>query len=131
VDWPSDTGLTLLGYSLSAPLRSGQTTVLTTYWRIDTLPDTRGQFIFAPFMHLVTPDGRMPLNVSAPGLPGYYYRPGDLYIEPIDVVVPSELSAGNYTLDLGLYDGLHSAGATFYPAGAAPVTFYRAPVEVR
>jgi hypothetical protein len=74
IDWPSDTGLTLLGYTLISPLRDGQTSDVTSYWRIDSLAETRSQFIFGPFLHLVSADGTLAVNVSAPGLPGYYYR---------------------------------------------------------
>ena len=76
-------------------------------------------------------DGSLAVNVSAPGLPGYYYRQGDLYIEPIDVPIPGDLATGPYYLDLGLYDGLHTAGTTFYPAGQTPAPFYRTQMEVQ
>jgi hypothetical protein len=131
LDWPSDTGLTLLGYTPGAPLRQGQTSVITTYWRIDSLAGTRSQFIFGPYLHLVNADGSLAVNVSSPGLPGYYYRQGDLYIETIDVPIPANLAAGTYYLDMGLYDGLHLAGTVFHPAGQADQQFYRTDATVQ
>ena len=131
LDWPSDTGLTLLGYTPGAPLRQGQTSVVTTYWRIDSLTEDRGQYIFGPYLHLVNADGSLAVNVSSPGLPGYYYRAGDLYIETIDVPIPVNLSPGTYNLDLGLYDGLHTTGTMFHPAGQADQEFYRTTATVQ
>ena len=95
------------------------------------MPDTRGQFIFGPYLHLVRADGALAVNVSSPGLPGYYYRQGDLYVETIDVPIPSDLSAGTYGLDMGLYDGLHSAGTAFHPAGQTPQPYYHTQAAVQ
>jgi len=131
IDWPSDTGLSLLGYSIDTPLRPGQTSVMTTYWRIDSLAEMRGQFIFGPYLHLVNVNGSLAINVSAPGLPGYYYRQGDLYVETIDLPIPADLAPGTYNMDLGLYDGLHAAGTMFHPAGQADQEFYRTSVMVQ
>jgi hypothetical protein len=131
LDWPSDTGLTLLGDTLGAPLRQGQTSVVTTYWRIDSLADTRGQFIFGPYLHLVNANGSLAVSVSSPGLPGYYYRQGDLYVETIDVPIPADLAVGTYNLDLGLYDGLHTTSTLFHAAGQADQQFYRSMVVVQ
>jgi hypothetical protein len=131
LDWTSDTGLTLLGYTLDAPLRTGETSDVTTYWRVDSLAEQRGQYIFGPYLHVVSATGPKLVNVSAPGLPGYYYRQGDLYIETMRVPVPAQARPGTYSLELGLYDGLHAAGTTFHPAGQTPVPFYTAHVDVQ
>jgi hypothetical protein len=124
LDWPSDTGLTLLGYTWSDPLRAGRTVTLTTYWLIENLTDDRIHYIYGPYLHLDAVDGSTHLNVSGVGLPGYLYRLSDLYIQPIAVTVPADARPGEYQLELGLYDGLHAIGTTFHPPDDVPRPYY-------
>lgn len=127
VDWRSETGMTLLGYTLSESFQRGKTSTITMYWFIDDLAETRGNYIFAPYVHLDSPDGSVRLNVSAPGLPGYHYRLGDLYIQPVRLAIPTDAPAGIYHFEMGLYDGLHTKGTTFFPPGETPRPFYSNP----
>ncbi|MBI5352519.1 MAG: hypothetical protein HZB50_07780, partial [Chloroflexi bacterium] len=130
VDWKSETGLTLLGYTLSESFQRGKTTTITMYWFIDDLVETRGNYIFAPYVHFDSPDGTVRLNVSAPGLPGYHYRLGDLYIQPITLAIPSNAPAGSYHFEMSLYDGLHIKGTTFFPPNEIPKPFYSLEVNL-
>lgn len=124
VDWRSETGLTLLGYTLSESFQRGRTITITMYWFIDDLVETRGNYIFAPYTHFDSADGTVRLNVSAPGLPGYHYRLGDLYIQPITLAIPSNAPTGSYHFEMGLYDGLHTKSTTFFPPDESPRPFY-------
>jgi len=127
VDWASETGLTLLGYTLSESFQRGKTITITMYWFTDDLVETRGNYIFAPYVHFDSPDGTVRLNVSAPGLPGYHYRLGDLYIQPIRLAIPANAPAGVYHFEIGLYDGLHNKGTTFFPPNESPRPYYSTP----
>jgi hypothetical protein len=130
IGWPSNTGLTLLGYSLEPAPRVGAASRMTTYWVIETLVDTRSQFIFGSYAHLNNQEGATLVNAGAAGLPGYYYRQGDLYIQSFQLSIPADVPTGTYLLELGLYDGLHQTGTTFYPPNGTPRPFYTADVDV-
>jgi hypothetical protein len=116
IDWPSTTGLTLLGYDPPTP--EGR---METYWLVESLADERDQWLYAPFVHLTDRQGRQVANVGGLGLPGYVYRLGDVY--RVSLKLPP-LPAGTYRLDIGQFDGVHGRGALFLsPAGPA-VEFY-------
>ncbi len=110
--------MTLIGYDLSPTGHQ-----LTVYWLIEALAEERNGWLYAPYAHLINAQGRQAANVSAPGLSGHYYRLGDVYLYRIDL---PDLPAGDYQLELGLFDGLHQLGITFLPSGDTPRPFYRA-----
>ena len=130
VNWPSDTGRTFLGYTVDGPWRAGGTTTVLTYWLIEALPDNYTQFLYGPYAHLNTSEGIILVNADAPGIEGYYYRLNDIYIQPISLPIPADAQAGEYQLELGLYDGVHQAGTTFFPPGGVPQPFYTVTVNV-
>ena len=46
-------------------------------------------------------------------------------------VLPADSPAnGAYTLELGLYDGVHGVGTTFFPPDDIPQPFYRATITL-
>jgi hypothetical protein len=118
VDWPTAQGLTLLGYDVE-----NTPPTLTTYWLMEALAEERGQWLYAPYAHLINRAGQMVANVGGPGLPGYYYRPAEAHL--IRMALP-ELPPGEYQLEVGLYDGVHGLGATFLPPAAPPQPAYTA-----
>ena len=130
VDWPSETGLTLLGYTFNRPLRIGETITVTTYWLVENLTESRPQYIYGPYLHLDATDDSIYLNAGAPGIEGSYYRQGDLYIQPIQLPIPPEARPGEYQLELGLYDGVHTIGTTFFPPNDIPRPFYTTTVAL-
>ena len=130
VDWPSETGLTLVGYSLGGPMLAGGTAELTSYWLVDQLVESRHNFIFGPYFHLVSGSGEVVVNGSGSGLEGYYYAADDLYIQTTRADIPQNAAPGAYTLELGLFDGVHLAGTMFYPPAGEPQPFYAAPIDV-
>jgi len=131
VDWPSETGLTLLGYTLNDSIRSGHIVTMTVYLLIESLPETRINYIYQPYLHLNASDGSTLLNTGGLGLPGHHYREGDLYIQPLILDLPATIPPGEYQLELGLYDGLHAMGTTFYPLNDAPRPFYTTSAIIR
>jgi hypothetical protein len=114
VGWPSAQGLTLVGYDLELGNQA-----LWVYWTVDALVDGREHWLYAPYAHVVDAQGRMAANAGAPGLPGYYYRPGDVFLSHITM---PPLPTGDYRLELGLYDGVHGLSLSLEPPGGAPIT---------
>jgi len=130
LDWPSNTGRTCLGYTLSGDWRVGHAATVTTYWLIEHFPENYTEFLYGPYLHLNTAEGATLVNASAPGLEGFYHRLGHLYIQPIHVSIPADAHPGQYQLELGLYDGVHQAGATFFPPNDTPRPFYTTTVVI-
>ena len=122
VGWPSAQGLTLVGYDLAPDQRE-----LWVYWTVDTLDDARGQWLYAPYAHVVDGAGRLAANAGAPGLPGYYYRAGDVFLSRLSLPA---LPPGHYFLDLGMYDGLHGLSLNLRSPDGAATDHYRAELVV-
>lgn len=107
VDWPSEAGLTLLGYTLAPPGRGGQALTCTTYWRVEDLPAGRAEWYIGAFYHLLGADGTMLANVSGHGQWGYRWRRGDVYVERASIPVPAGRESGTCRLEFGLFDTIH------------------------
>ena len=122
VDWPTDEGLTLLGYD-----RSSDGAELISYWVVDGLSESRGEWLYGPYLHLTDAGNEIVANVSVAGLPGYLYRWGDVY--RYEMQIP-DLPPGDYLLGLGLYDGLHGRGVTFQSPREGPRPFYLASISL-
>lgn len=130
LDWPSEAGRTLLGYTWEAPPRPGQTVTLLTFWLIENVPPDVGEYLYGPYLHLNAPGGGTVVNVNGLAIEGYFPRPGDLLLQPINVPIPNDLPPGDYGLELGLYDGVHQVGTTFFPPSGIPQPFYTAVIAV-
>lgn len=120
VGWPTAQGLTLVGYDLN-----GQQ--LRVYYLLEALVEGRAQWLYAPYAHFTNARGQIAANLGAAGMPGYDYRAGDVYV--YQMAIPP-LPAGAYTLELGLFDGLHGGrGVTFLPPGETPRPAYTIPLR--
>jgi hypothetical protein len=107
LDWPTETGLTLLGYALEPSARVGSEIWCTTYWRVDELLPARGVWYIGAFYHLMSASGAMVANVSGRGQWGYAWALGDVYVERVRIPLPADLAAGEYRLDVGSFDTIH------------------------
>jgi hypothetical protein len=66
--------------------------------------------------------GKVWARAGAPGLPGYYYRQGDVFLSHL--TLPA-LPPGEYSLDLGMYDGIHQVSLYLLPPGGPSIDYYR------
>jgi len=109
---PTEAGLTLLGYSLrgAAP---GQTATITTYWRVETLVSGRDQWFAAVYYHLNAADHPQVVNLTGHGQYGARWVDGDIYVERMDIVVPSAVRMDGLTLEIGLFDPIHARNFLF------------------
>lgn len=123
---PSQQGLTLIGYTLTARLeQAAQTHVdLITYWRVDSVTPEAQARIYAPFVHVYDGQARV-INAGGEGLPGAGWGAGELHLHQMTFTVPLPPP---FTLLLGQYDGLHNANIVFLPPGEAPGTTAAIPV---
>jgi 4-amino-4-deoxy-L-arabinose transferase-like glycosyltransferase len=128
LDWPSEAGLSMLGYSLKAVVRPGQLIHCTTYWRVEELHPGREEWYIDAFYHLLDQAGRIITNVGGHGQWGYRWQLGDVYVDRVSIPVPADLAPGEYRVEMGLFDCIHTRnyplrspdGPTY--AVVAPVT---------
>jgi 4-amino-4-deoxy-L-arabinose transferase-like glycosyltransferase len=118
----SDRGITYLGMNIEQPLAPGQTAALRTYWRVDALLPERGVWLFGPFVHVYDTTGERVAIGTGAVVPGVRWRMGDVHVQRIVVSIPAD-AAGPFTLQIGQYDGVHSANAIFaLPDGTTSAT---------
>lgn len=116
-------GWTLLDFD--APLRASAGTMLTVRhaWRVDALPsETYGGWYYAPFIKLVSPDGRVVMDVDkAVSILGWGWRVGELILSDVQISLPKDLPPGEYTLDSSLFDPNQKKNAVYFDAAAPGV----------
>jgi len=109
-DWPSESGLSLLGYTLEENVQPGDTIDVTTYWRVDALQPGREEWFIGAFYHLVNPQGQKLAEENGHGQWSRRWEPGDIYVERVSIPVPKDVTLGLYTLEVGLFDSVHARG---------------------
>jgi mannosyltransferase len=97
--------ITLTGYALSAEtLRPGDVVGVTLFWTTDAPLDTR----YKVTVQFLAPDGSLITQHDAePGGDRFLtttWTPGQTVIDTHGIVIPPDLSPGDYTLIVGLYD---------------------------
>ncbi len=127
LNWPSEAGLTLLGYTLPSFTPAGQCIEGVFYWRVETpLPPGYGEWFVGAFYRLYNADGAQVSEYPGRGQWGYEWQSGDVYVERICMPAPPD--AGDYTLVFGLFDPIHQRGFTliapdaWLPTVSVPVT---------
>jgi 4-amino-4-deoxy-L-arabinose transferase-like glycosyltransferase len=91
--------LELLGYDLQTPLVSpGGELRLATFWRVRAPLDEA-----VLFTHVLGPDGRVIAQADRLDVPGYFWVPGDVFIQLHQIDLPEATSPGEYPLIVGLY----------------------------
>lgn len=96
VNIPSREGLTLIGYSLTSN-RRGSNWLLTTYWRVEAVPQQSGDF--RPVTRVLLDDADS-LTVEGSAVPTAAWRVGDIHIHRARF--NTRLSA--FTLNVGMSD---------------------------
>jgi hypothetical protein len=107
VDTPLDNGIVLEGYRLaSASLKPGDTLTLTLMWRADGGPTLARWKVFthvldAGSMVVAQRDAEPADNLR----PTTTWNRGERIEDNYGIVIPPNLPAGAYTLEIGMYDG--------------------------
>jgi hypothetical protein len=79
----------------------GQPVTFTLYWRADTPLDTN----YTIFTHLLGPGETVLVNADhAPPKPTQGWVTGEIINDTITLTIPSDLSPGDYLIEVGLYD---------------------------
>lgn len=128
-------GWTLLDLRLPAAANAGDVITVTHIWRVDSLPaEPFSSWYFAPFVKLIAPDGRQLLDMDgAPALEGWAWRPSELLVSDVRVALPADLPAGEYTLELSLFDPNQKKNAVYFDpvAPATPIVTIQRQLSIR
>jgi len=107
IELPLDNGIVLEGYRLgNRSVRAGETVALTLVWRADGGATTSPWKVFT---HLL--DARPKVVAQRDAEPADNLRPtttwapGERIEDNYGIVVPDDLPAGSYTLEIGMYSG--------------------------
>ncbi len=116
--------LAFLGYEwLRADFVPGEIHSLLTYWRVESPPPTPLKI----FVHLMGESEASIVQHDGLGSPPQGWAAGDLIVQKHALALPTNLSPGLYTLQLGLYNA--PVGPRLSVAGADRLLFL--PVEVK
>lgn len=102
VDCSTQTGL---GCQVIAP---GEAVTLTLYWRAEAGMAKN----YTVFTHLLDSDETVIVNADhAPPKPTQGWIPAEIIADPVTLTLPADLPAGDYRLEVGLYDAADPAFA--------------------
>jgi 4-amino-4-deoxy-L-arabinose transferase-like glycosyltransferase len=106
IDVPSESGLSLLGYTITRTNELTPGLDVITYWRVDELKPERADWYIGAYYQLLQPDGSLVANVGEHGQWGYRWELGDVYVDHVRIPW-LDRSAGPYQLIIGLTDSIH------------------------
>jgi hypothetical protein len=105
-----------VGYDIQTSVfQAGEPLDLHLYWQVATHPDPRRQWTW--FVHLVDRRGYMWANWTGQGFQVADWRPGDLVVQHMSLMLPFDAPDLAYQLELGLFDRL--TGERLPTAGGA------------
>lgn len=130
VQWSSEAGITLLGYTLDGPVVPGGLIDIVTYWRVDELKPEQAEWYVAPSYQLIDLNGNKVSNVGGHGQWAYRWELGDVYIEHVLVPIPEKTDSGSYSLEINLFDSVHQRPYTLFD-GQTPVAAYPIAIELK
>ncbi len=93
-----DNGVGLVRATIEGAAEPGGVLSIVSYWHLAEPPGQQYHF----FNHLFL-DGELAAQVDGPGVPGWYWREGDLLVTRFQLVLPQALEPGSYSLRTGLY----------------------------
>lgn len=129
VEWPSDAGITLLGYTLGGLAVPGSEIDLVTYWRVDEMKPEQAEWYVATSYHLVDENAGLLSNIGRHGQWAHRWELGDVYIEHTMIPIPESAMPGIYSLEIGLFDSVRVQPYTLFDRGA-PVAAYPIAITV-
>ncbi len=124
VGWPTDLGISLWGVDLPGDWEPGEPFVLLTWWLVgDELPPDVGEWLAGPFVHVFDATGERIAIGDGEEVPGYRWRPGDLFIQRITIGLPDGIEMP-LEIAIGLYDPIRNRNAMFTPPDGEPRLSY-------
>lgn len=107
IDWPSDVGITLVGYLADTPPAEGQSLALRVLWRIDALEEKRLEAYLSGVYRLIDAKNRTVAEQGGHGQWGYRWQSGDLYVERVTLQPPEDADLDALRLRISLFDPIH------------------------
>lgn len=106
VEWSSEAGISLLGYTLGGSASPGGVLDLVTYWRVDELKPEQAEWFVASSYHLIDNNGGLLSNIGQHGQWAYRWELDDVYIEHTLIPIPETAEPGPHSLEIGLFDSV-------------------------
>ena len=100
---PFDNGARLWGADLPSAVPAGGSTTLRTWWALDEVLPEQVTSMWSIFNHLLDEEGARRGQGDGLGLPSYFWRPGDHFLQWTPIQVQEDAPAGTYRLWTGLY----------------------------
>lgn len=96
--------ITLLASAMNSPPRRGDSLALTLYWRADSKIEKD----YTVFIHLLDASGDVRAQIDAQPRGGAYptslWDSGEIVRDEYSVELPPDLAAGDYSIELGMYE---------------------------
>ena len=93
----------LIGFDCPAACAAapGESITLTLYWQAQAPFETE----YTVFTHLLGPNETVLINADhAPPKSTLAWVPNEIVTDPVTLTIPPDLTSGQYTLEIGLYD---------------------------
>jgi hypothetical protein len=127
-------GWSLLNVSAPESARAGEEIVIQQDFRVDTLPaEPHADWLYQPYVKLLNAQREGVAQVdNGAALAGWGWQAGALQLNTIRLRVPPNLPAGEYTLEISLFDPNQMKNAVYFDpvAPVEPILVLRRPLNI-
>jgi 4-amino-4-deoxy-L-arabinose transferase-like glycosyltransferase len=109
-------GWSLLSLSAPESVNAGDEIAIRQDFRIDTLPaEPHDAWLYQPYVKLLNAQREVVAQAdNGAALLGWGWQPGALHLNTVRLRVPSDLAAGEYTLEISLFDPNEKKNAVYF-----------------
>jgi hypothetical protein len=128
-------GWSLLNLSTPESAKAGDEIIIRQDFRIDSLPnEPHDTWLFQPYVKLLNAQREVVAQVdNGAALKGWGWQAGALHLNTTRLRIPSNLPAGEYTLEISLFDPNQMKNAVYFDpvAPATPIVTIQRQLSIR